>query len=67
MKEGQHRVRFAAAEVGLQLHDRVAPLTGQPQNGVGQKLPQALGEVGAPGKLHWVAVLVAALAEIHLP
>ena len=32
--EGEHRVGLAAAEVGLQLDDRVAALAGEPPQGV---------------------------------
>ena len=63
----QHRVRLAAAEVGLQLHDRVAALAGQPPHGADQHLLQALGEVGAAEELHRVAVFVRAFAQMHLP
>ena len=34
MIERQHRVRLAAAEVGLQLDDRVSSLAGQSQYGL---------------------------------
>ena len=65
--ERQHRVRLAAAEVGLELHDRVAALPGEALHRADEQALEALGEVGAAEELDWVAVLVRALAEVHLP
>ena len=65
--QGQHRVSLAAAEVGLKLHHRIAAPAGKAMHGPEQQPPQAFGEVGAPKKLHRVAVLVRALAEVNLP
>ena len=58
---------LAAAEVGLQLHDRVAAPAGQPLRGAGQQPAQAFGQVGAAEKLHRVAVLGGSLANVDLP
>ena len=63
----QHRVGLAAAEVGLQLHHRVAAPPAEPLHGADQHLPQARGQVGATEKLRRVAILVGSLAEEHLP
>ena len=49
--ERQHRVGLAAAEVGLELHDRVAALAGEALHGADQQALQALGEVGAAEEL----------------
>ena len=63
----QHRVRLAAAEVGLELHHRVAALAGEALHRAYQHPFQALGEIGAAEELDRVPVLVGALAEMHLP
>ena len=65
--ERQHRVRLAAAEVGLELHDRVAALAGEAPHRADQHPLEALGEVGAAEELDRVPVLVRPLAEVHLP
>ena len=65
--QGQHRVGFAAAEVGLKLHHRIAALVAEAAGRPDQQPLQTFGEVGAPEKLHRVAVLVRALAEVNLP
>ena len=65
--ERQHRVGLAAAEVGLELHHRVAALAGEALHRADQQPLQALGEIGAAEELDRVAVLVRALAQMHLP
>ena len=65
--ERQHRVRLAAAEVGLELHDRVAALAGEAPHRAHQHPLEALGEIGAAEELDGVLVLVRPLAEVHLP
>jgi hypothetical protein len=60
-------VRLAAAEVGLQLHHRVAAAGGQALHRADQHPLQAFGQVGAAEELHRVPVFVAALAQMHLP
>ena len=67
MVERQHRVRLAAAEVGLELHDRVAALAGEAPDRADQHPLEALGEIGAAEELDGVPVLVGPLAEVHLP
>ncbi|EXI71444.1 MAG: hypothetical protein AW07_03673 [Candidatus Accumulibacter sp. SK-11] len=67
MVERQHRVRLAATEVGLQLHDRVAAAGGQALHRGDQHPLQAFGQVGAAEELHRVPVFVSSLAEMHLP
>ena len=67
MIQRQHRVRLAAAEIGLQLHDRIAAPDGQPAHGADQHLLQAGGQVGTAEELHRVAVFVRAFAQVHLP
>jgi len=62
MIKGQHGVGFAAAEVGLKLHHRIAALARQPQKRIAQKLAQAAGNEGAGEKLPRVAVLIGTLA-----
>ena len=60
-------MRLPATKVGLELHDRVAAPAGQTSDAAHEELLEALGQVGAAGKLGGVAVFVAALAEVHLP
>jgi hypothetical protein len=67
MIERQHRVRLAAAEVRLELHDRVAALAGQTPNRSGEHGLQALRQVGAAEELDRILVFRGALAEMHLP
>jgi hypothetical protein len=64
VKERQHRVGLAAAEVGLELDDRVATRARQPLHGAGQEPPQAVGEVGAAEELHRIAVFVGPFAAV---
>ena len=65
--EGQHRVRLAAAEVGLELHHRVTRPVGHAPRGPGQQPPQALRHERPPEELGGVAVLGRAAAEVDLP
>ena len=67
MVERQHRVRLAAAEIGLELHDRIAALAGQTLHAADQKPLQALRQEGAAEELRRLPVFVAAFAEMHLP
>jgi hypothetical protein len=59
-------VRFAATEIGLKLHDRIAAPAGHALRTADQKTLEALRQKGAPEELHRLAVLVAALAQMHL-
>jgi hypothetical protein len=65
--ERQHRVRLAAAEVGLQLHHRVAAAGGEALHRADQHPLQAFGQVGAAEELYRVPVFVCPLAQMHLP
>ena len=67
VEQREHRVGLAAAEVGLQLHDRVAAPAGEPLHRADEHLREALGQIGAPEELDGVAVLIGPLAEVHLP
>jgi hypothetical protein len=60
-------VGFAATEVRLELHHRVATLASEALDRAHQQALQTLGEVGTAKKLHRVPVLVRPLAEVHLP
>ena len=60
--QGEHRVGLAAAEVGLQLHHRIAGRAGQPPHRAGEHALQALGQEAAPEELDRVVVLVGALS-----
>src|SRR5690606_39795016 len=44
--EREHRVSLAAAEIGLELHDRITALTGQALYAADQKAFQALRQKG---------------------
>jgi len=57
----------AAAEFGLELHDRVAAPAGQAPHRADQHSLEALGEIGAAEELDRVLVLVRPLADVHLP
>ena len=65
--ERQHRVGLAAAEVGLELHHRVAALARDALHAAHEQALQALGEVGAAEELLRLLVLVRAFAQMHLP
>ena len=67
MVERQHRVGLAAPEVGLQLHHRVAAFSGEALGAAGKQPPETFGKEGAPEELPGVAVLLGALAQMHLP
>ena len=60
-------MRLAAAEIGLQLDDRVASLAGQSQHGLRQQPAQALGEEGPAEELGRVLVLVRSFSLVDLP
>ena len=62
--QGKHRMRLAAAEVGLQLHDRVAAPPAEPAHRANQHRSEAFGEVGAPEELDRVPILCGALAKM---
>ncbi len=49
--ERDQRVRLAATEVRLQLHDRIATLTAQPPRRVQEQITQTLRQERAPEKL----------------
>jgi hypothetical protein len=65
--EREHRVRLPAAEVRLELNDRVAALARDPQDGAREEALQAVREVSTPEELDGIAVLVRPLAEVNLP
>ena len=66
MIEGQHRVGFAATEVGLQLDHRFAALAVEPFEGDAQQGSHAGGDEGAAVELAGIGVLLAADATAHL-
>ena len=66
-KQSQERVGFAAAKVGLKLHDRIAPLAGHAQQGPLKKLLEALGQKGTAEELFGVLVFIRAFFLVHLP
>ena len=61
------RLRLAAAEVGLELHDRVATLPGDALHASDEQALQALGEKRTAEELRGLLVLIAAFAQMHLP
>ncbi len=65
--ESEHRMGLAAAEVGLQLHDRIATLTAEPPYRSGQHSLEALGQIRPPEELGRVPVLCRPFAEVRLP
>src|SRR5690606_29922684 len=67
MIQCQHRVSFAAAEIGLELHNRIAPRTGEPPHGADQHLLKAFGEVCPAEEFNRIAVFVSSLPQVDLP
>ena len=65
--ECQLGVGLAAAEVGLQLDDRIASLTGQPRYGLRQQPAQAFCQKRPAEELCGVLVLVGAFSLVNLP
>ena len=63
----QHGVRFAAAEVGLELHHRIAVALRDALYGLRKQARQAFGKEGAAEEFLRVAVLVRAFAKMGLP
>ena len=57
----------AAAEVRLELYDRVPSSAAEALHGARQHGLQALGEVRALEELDGIAVLIGTLAQVHLP
>ena len=64
--ERQHRVGLAAAEVGLQLDDRIAAGAREPLHGADQQARQPGGEKGAAEEFGRVAVFRSGPAATHL-
>ena len=67
MIQRKNGVRLAAAEVGLELHDRIAARAVEALDRPDQEPSQALGEVGTAEELDRLPVFVGALAEVDLP
>ncbi|HEV2461982.1 MAG TPA: hypothetical protein VGS80_26820, partial [Ktedonobacterales bacterium] len=66
MIEGQQRVRFAAAKVGLQINDGIAAGAAQALQSVGQQPAQPMCEEGALEEVARDAVFIGASAAMHL-
>jgi hypothetical protein len=66
VKERDHRVCFAAAEVRLQLYDRIAPVARPAPNCVAQQLSQPVGQEGTAEKLNRLAVLIGSFVPPYL-
>jgi hypothetical protein len=60
-------MRLAAAEVGLELHDRIAASAVEALDRPNQEPPEALGEVGTAEELDRLPVFIRSLAEMNLP
>ena len=67
MIERQHRVRLAAAEIGLKLNHWVGALAGKAPHRANQHPLQALREICAAKELNRIFVFVRAFAEMYLP
>ena len=67
MVQREHRVRLAAAEVGLQLDDRIPAPAGQALDAADEKPLQTLREIRPAEEFGGVSVLVRALSEVDLP
>src|SRR5690242_21776706 len=64
--ECQQRVSFAAAEIGLELHDGIAVLSTQATQRVREQLAQAMSEESACKKGTGIAVVVLAPSTVDL-
>src|SRR5579875_3336967 len=60
-------MRFAAAEIGLQLDHGIAARAGQTFDRAGKQLLQAVRDKGPLKKIGWILVLVRPFAAIDLP
>src|SRR5262245_12044194 len=67
MVKCQHRVRFAAPEVRLELHNGVASFTGDAPHCADEKLLKALGKISPAKELNRVLIFGSAFAHMHLP
>ena len=67
MIQRKHGVRFAASEVGLELHHRIAGAICDPLDGLRQQALQAFGKEGAAKEFPRIAVFVGAFAKMNLP
>lgn len=67
MVEREHRVRLAAAKIGLKLHDRVAALARDALHATHEQSFKALGEERATEELLGLLVPVRPFAQMHLP
>ena len=64
--EREQGVRLAAAEVGLQVDDRIAAVAVEAFDRLGQQLAQALSDEGAAEELGRVLILARGSALVHL-
>ena len=60
-------MRLAAAEVGLQLHDRVPTVTRKPLQGICEEFLQAFCYESAPKEFNRIFIFVRSLAQVDLP
>src|SRR5260221_14480964 len=60
-------MRFAAAEISLELHHRVAALTRDPLHHAYEQSLEALSEGSSAKELDWLFVFVGPLAHMNLP
>ena len=66
MIKRQHTVAFAAAKIGLQLHNWVAALAAKPPKTRHQQILQALCQVSAPKEFFGIAIFRRRLALHHI-
>ena len=67
MIQGQHRVGFAATEIGLKLDNRVAVIVGEAPYAVDQEPPQAAGQKGATENSVGILVFGDPAPQVDLP
>jgi hypothetical protein len=60
-------MRFTASEVGLELHHRVAALTGDALHRGYEQTLEAFSEVSPAKELDWLFVFVRSFAQVDLP
>src|SRR5207245_6708662 len=60
-------MRFAAAEVGLQLYHRITTGSGDALHRADKQSAQAFRQISAPEELGWLAIFIRSFTEMHLP
>ena len=65
MVEREHRMRFAAAEVRLELNDRITTLSCEPADGTNEQIAEAMRQKCATEKLYRMFVFGGNSGVVH--